>query len=312
MRGLIILAQLIKLKDYVSRYEWNVYRYSGQFIRLKQEKWQKLYDLWLEEREKLEYLASKDLAVEQDSLFQKIKSFFKKDDIDTEDVTEGKIKLPTTEQDLRQYFLNHLYPFQLKWATSTVTDVSFMDESFNHDPTLIYFLQRFPDIYLLLYEPVFNIKNAPVDGDVIMISPIGIEVIYLLEDHPSILYMASEERTWTAEKNHAHEQILSPMITLRRTERIVASILNKEGVSLPITKTVLSRTNDIIFSSEPYKTNIIGQQQYEKWFKQKRRLSSPLKNDQLRAAQALLKYCISQSVKRPEWEIDEQVMNEEL
>lgn len=305
------MAQLIKLKDYISRYEWNAYRYPSQYIRLKQEKWHKLYDLWLTERENIVVDGQEEKVVGEDNFFSKIKSFFKKEDLSMENI-EQEVQLPTTEQQLRQYFLDRLYPFQLKWATSTVTDVSFMDESFNTDPTLIYFLQRFPDIYLIMYEPIFNIKNAPVDGEIVMISPLGIEVIYLLESHPSVVFIASDERTWTVEENYQHKQILSPLIALRRTEKIVESILNKEGVALPVTKTILSRTNDIIFSTEPYQTNIIGNSQYENWFAMKRRLSSPLKNDQLRAVSALLKYCMTTSVKRPEWETDDHVMNEEF
>jgi len=305
------MAQLIKLKDYISRYEWNAYRYPSQFIRLKQEKWQKLYDLWLEERGNIIVDQQREQVTAENNFFSKVKSFFKKEELDIENIQQ-EAQLPETEQQLRQYFLDRLYPLQLKWATSTVTDVSFVDESFNSDPTLIYFLQRFPDIYLMMYEPVFNIKNAPVDGEIVMISPVGIEVIYLLEDHPSAVFMASDERTWTVDLNHQQRQTLSPLIALRRTEKIVESILNKEGVSLPVTKTILSRTNEIIFSTEPYQTNIIGNRQYENWFTMKRRLSSPLKNDQLRAVAALLKYCMTTSVKRPEWETDDNAMNEEL
>ncbi|MFD2761894.1 hypothetical protein [Lentibacillus juripiscarius] len=40
------MAQLIKLEDDVSRYEWNMYRYPGQFMRLKQDQWSKLHCLW--------------------------------------------------------------------------------------------------------------------------------------------------------------------------------------------------------------------------------------------------------------------------
>ena len=43
------LAQLIKLRDYISRYEMNPYHYPTQFIRLKRENWQKLIDMWEQE-----------------------------------------------------------------------------------------------------------------------------------------------------------------------------------------------------------------------------------------------------------------------
>jgi len=304
------MAQLIKLKDYISRYEWNAFRYPGQYIRLKQEKWHKLYNLWLTEREMIDRDDQSQLVDSNNNLFSKMKSFFKKEAIEEENM-QVDLQLPETEQQLRQYFLDQLYPFQLKWATSTISEVSFMDESFNNDATLIYFLQRFPDIYLMMYQPVFNIQNAPIDGEIIMISPLNIEVIYLLEDHPETVFMASDERTWTVEQTYEQRQILSPVIALRRTEKIVKSILNKKGVSLSISKTILSRSNDIIFSSEPYQTTIIGKRQYDDWFAEKRRLSSPLKNSQLRAADALLKYCLTTSVRRPEWE-DDDVIDEEL
>lgn len=305
------MTQLIKLKDYVSRYEWNAYRYPSQYIRLKQEKWHNLYNLWLTEREMILSDATSQAVDSNNNLFTKVKSFFKKEAIEEENL-QDEFQLPETEYQLRQYFLDQLYPFQLKWATSTISEVSFIDESFNNDATLIYFLQRFPDIYLMMYQPIFNIQNAPIDGEIIMISPLSIEIIYLLEDHPETVFMASDERTWTVEQSYEHRQILSPVIALRRTEKIVQSILNKEGISLPISKTILSRSNDIIFSSEPYQTSIIGKRQYDEWFTMKRRLSSPLKNNQLRAADALLKYCLTVSIRRPEWEEDTDVMDEEL
>ncbi len=45
------MAQLVKLYDYISRYEWNTYRYPTQFIRLKQENWKKLYNRWVDKHE---------------------------------------------------------------------------------------------------------------------------------------------------------------------------------------------------------------------------------------------------------------------
>jgi len=81
--------------------------------------------------------------------------------------------------------------------------------------------------------------------------------------------------------------------------------LNKHEIDVPIYKTVLSRTNNIVFSNEPYMTNIIGKFQYDEWFLSKRRLNSTLKSWQLKAVEVLLKYCLTTSVKRPEWDEDE-------
>lgn len=295
------MAQLIKLKDYISRYEWDAYRYPSQFIRYKQENWQRLYNLWLEDDSVDEVYQDEG----ESTPFAKFKSLFKKHQPVEEQTLQPVDLLPNTEQGLKHYFLDKLYPIQLKWATSTVTDVSFMDKRYNDDPTLQYFLKRFPDIYLIMYYPIFNLKNAPIDGEIIVISPINIEIIYLLEEDSSSTFMASDERTWTIETNHLHTKTLSPLFALRRTEQIIRSLLNASHINFPVTKTVMSRTNDIVFASEPYQTNIIGKHQYEQWFEQKRRLSSPLKNTQLKVIDTLLKHCLSNSVKRPEWEDDQ-------
>lgn len=301
------MAQLIKLKDYISRYEWNAYRYPSQYVRLKQENWEKLYQLWLE-RERI--IEEESADKKKTSGFSKLKSFMKQDD-EPEDVITTADILPTTEMELKQYFLNKLLPFQMRWATSTVTDVSFTDKDYRYDDTLKYFLQRFPDIYLLMYYPIFNINNAPVDGEIILISPIGIEIIYLLEDSEDATIMAGDDRTWKVEKGNREETIISPLISLKRTEHIIKRILHTEQLEFPIRKLVLSRTNNIVFSSEPYQTKIIGKFQYDKWFTEKRSLRSSLKGDQLKAIEALLKYCLTTSIKRPEWEEEVNILSDD-
>src|SRR5699024_12750495 len=43
------MAQLVKLYDYISRYESNPHHYPSQYIRLKKEHRRKLQDRWLPE-----------------------------------------------------------------------------------------------------------------------------------------------------------------------------------------------------------------------------------------------------------------------
>src|SRR5699024_7869393 len=112
-------------------------------------------------------VCSSDL--EEQSTFDKFKSIFKKNKASTEVIQEQEEQiLPETELQLRHYFLDKLFPFQLKWATSTVSDVSFVYQQYERDETLKFFLQRLPDIYLLMYYPIFNIKKAPVDAEIIL------------------------------------------------------------------------------------------------------------------------------------------------
>ena len=41
-----MMAQLLKLQDYVSRYESDLSRYPSQYVRLKKQQWEKLKVTW--------------------------------------------------------------------------------------------------------------------------------------------------------------------------------------------------------------------------------------------------------------------------
>ena len=112
------IAQLIKLQDYVSRYEWNAYRYPTQYIRLKQDNWQKLHYLWRNPEEEPKELESEETI----STFAKWKAFMTRGVVQEEEEENKEEVLPQTEEQLKHYFLDNLYPLQLKWASSTVTD----------------------------------------------------------------------------------------------------------------------------------------------------------------------------------------------
>ncbi|WP_139345007.1 NERD domain-containing protein [Virgibacillus pantothenticus] len=295
------LAQLIKLQDYISRYEWSPYRYPSQFIRLKNENWYQLKDMW-------EKVANS--SVDHTEMMQEAKEHprwkvwkrkTKAVDVDHEEYT-ADLDLPETEQGLKQYYLDKLLQLQMKWATSTVTDISFVDKKWTEDREIKYFLQRFPDTYLFMYYPIFAIKKAPVECEIILISPIGIEIICQLRETTGATIVAQDARTWIVEKENSREKLLNPHIALKRTENIIKGILSHYHLNFPITKTILAKSNPVQFLAEPYQTKIIGKQQYDGWFSQKRNMTSPLKNQQLKVAEALLKHVQTTSVKRPEWE----------
>ena len=84
---------------------------------------------------------------------------------------------PANLDELKQNFLNQLLRFQMKWGSSTLREKSFVDQSFFLDERLRFFLQRFPDTFLVLYKPIFLLKNAPVEVDVILLTPVDASCI---------------------------------------------------------------------------------------------------------------------------------------
>lgn len=294
------MAQLVKIYDCISRYEWNPYRYPSQFIRLKQENWRKLYDVWQQ--------IPSDTGEEslEKGKIQRLfgwRNVFKKEEVvEQEESTFHQL----SEIELRAYFLEQLFPLQMKWATSTVSDVSFIDQDAYEDETLAYFLHRFPDIFFVMYYPLFQIKDTPFDGEIILIGPLEIEIIYVLEVDEGTLIYANDERTWTVENNYEQRSIISPVLSLRRNEHIVKGLLDAKGVDLPIKNTVLARNNMIVSNREPYNVQLVGMYEYDKWFKAKRSIHSSLKHAQLQALETLLMYSVSTSVRRPEWEEEQE------
>ncbi len=253
------LGQLIKLQDYISRYETDIYRYPSQFIRVKQQQWDKVKSEW--------------------------ESFpFTK-------------KLKQIDQ-LKQGFLDSIFPFQLKWASSTVRDKSFIDQEFYEDQNLKYFLQSFPDTYFLLYKPVFLIKNAPVELDIIFISPICTWCITLIEGEDNSVFLGSNERFWIEKSINNEKKVLSPLIGLDRTEKIVRKVYEVNKIEMPVKKVLLNRTGYFDYPYPPYDLTLIDKKVYDDWFQSLRSVSSPLKSIQLKAAKTLLSWCASSYIRR--------------
>lgn len=300
------MAQLIKLRDYISRYETNPFHYPTQFIRLKQENWRSLLNIWLEENEE----QKRAEEVFQQEAKQSKGRFrwnpFKQQKSRVEDPVFFKRNLPKSKDQLRKYFLNQLYPFQLKWATSTLTQVSYTERDYYFDQNLKFFLQHFPDIYLIMYYPIFNIKKAPIDVEIIMISPVEIEIISIVDANQGETITVTDERTWLIESEQRKETMISPTIGLKRTEHIIGSILQAYGLSYSIRKTILSRDAHFIYITEPYNISLVGPDKYNDWYDQKRNLSGSLKGLQLKVMEALLEHSLSHSVRRPEWERDDE------
>ncbi|KGP71221.1 nuclease-related domain-containing protein [Pontibacillus yanchengensis] len=275
------MAQLIKLQDYASRYTADPYRYPSRFIRLKQQNWKRMKQAW-----------DKYKQDGPESMDMEMKEYMFNGDI------------PETELELKQYYLNGLLPFQFKWASRTLTEMSFLDRYYEKDSTLIYFLQRYPDTFLFMYEPIFKIKKAPVETDHLLIHPQGIYCISYMDLPDTDKLIAGDDRTWYQENDRIRSRMLSPLISLKRSSRIVRSILHAYEIDFPVKQIVLAPNHLISFEYEPYQTEYIGMEEYEDWFHKMRTYSSPLKSIQLKAVSALLSYTQITSVRRPEWEDD--------
>lgn len=322
------MAQLIKLQDYVSRYEQNIVLYPSRFVRLKKQKWIGLKKAFETKDRSLFYtedVIEEDWIMDKPSFFERIKNSIwnrnKFEEIDVENVSEKVVLAeeddlsfeydakqyshPQTVDQLKQQFLNQLFEFQLKWASSTLTEMSKVKKALYYDDLLKYYLQRFPDTFLVLYQPLFQLKNAPVELDTIMITPTDVWCIHVLEAENSAVFVGSNDKFWIKKKGDKEQKILSPVLSINRTEKIVKSILEKYDITLPIQKVILTRNGYVDFPSAPYDLKIVEKRNYEDWFQKMRSHHSPIKAIQLKAAESLLHYGLTNSKRRYEWDTEE-------
>lgn len=323
------MAQLIKMQDYISRYEQDIYRYPTQFARLKKQQWDKLkaaYEageldrLYSEHAERETQVKFDTPREESKGMFKKVKGIFhrtgKQDAKADELLIPNQIEntnvfslrfpfRPASLDELKQNFLNQLLRFQMKWGSSTLHEKSFVDQSFFLDERLRFFLQRFPDTFLVLYKPIFLLKNAPVEVDVILLTPVDAWCITFLEAEENAAFIGSGDRFWVRmHHKHPDKKVLNPMLGANRMANIVSRVFELYEVNVPIKKVILSRNGYVDYPEAPNDITILDKRTFPEWFERMRAISSPLKAHQLKGAQALLEYCQTTSSMRPEWDAE--------
>lgn len=320
------MGQLIKLQDYVSRYEQKIYFYPSRFVALKKQQWEKIYAQW-ERGKQLDFQeeAIDDFQFEEEPkpFIDKVKSFLKfgkkeEEQEEMEDTRESDreedgfsleispsfLYWPETEEDLKRMFLNQLFQHQIRWASTTLTEKSNVDKKYFFNEELKYLLQRFPDTFLILFHPVFLLKKAPVEGDIVMLTPTEAWCLSFLEEEDLACFFGSNERFWEKKIGDKEEKVLNPLLSLNRTGKIVKNIFRMNEVELPLRKALISRNGYIEYSYSPYDVELIDRRSYDKWFQYMRNQKTPFKFNQFKAAEALLEYCETVSMKRLEWELN--------
>ncbi|WP_226670198.1 NERD domain-containing protein [Metabacillus litoralis] len=313
------MAQLIKLYDYISRYEIDAYRYPSQFIRLKRQQWDKVSKAW-ENNMFHTVMKVSEVPKEQEeevkqTFVQKMKSKFSKDEIEKQEikplvndaaVNDEELQfqfttIPKTVDDLKHLFLDYIFRFQIRWASSTLREKSSVDKSIYRDQLLPYFMKRLPDQYLLLYRPIFKLKNAPVELEIILIGTTEIYCLSFVEQVDETIFTGSKEKFWVARHRENEKKFLNPLISLNRTGTVVEKLLASQQIDLPVKKLVISRNGYIDYPFAPYDITILDKRTYENWFQRIRQSSAPLKHVQLKSAQVLLSHCLTNSYYRTEW-----------
>ncbi|MGD7044290.1 NERD domain-containing protein [Jeotgalibacillus proteolyticus] len=311
------MAQLIKLQDYVSRYEKDSLRYPSQFVRLKKQQWSKIKEQWEEGSVFLNDEDAKQFRNDiqgKEGLVKRFRKIWVKEEehplseaaeqpseSDSFNFEPKVYYRPDTLDDLKHLYMDQLYQIQLTWASSTLTEKSYVDGKYAREEPLRFFLQRFPDTYLVMYEPVMLIKKAPIELDILVFTPTELWCITLLEDADQSAYLGSMNRFWTVKAGEQEKRMLNPSISLDRTETIIKGLFNQQNLDFPIRKAIISRNGYIDFKDAPYGLTLLDKKSFPDWFSQQRSMRAPLKGAQLRAVKTVLDLTQTTSVRRMMW-----------
>lgn len=330
------MAQLVKIQDYISRYEIDLARYPTQFIRLKQNQWDRVKHQWQtgEAIERWKHFAEDVQEEKKPSFFQKFFPFNNKEKLDTtaeiEDIEQVKISnewsvdeeaipkedttllfepnllyMPNTMEELKKMFIDQFFHFQMKWASSTLREKSYVDPKYMRDTLLRSMLQTLPDNYFIFYYPIIRVKKAPIELDIVIMTPTECLCITVLEQEEQAVYIANSERFWTKKVGKAEKKLLSPLIQLNRMEKIMEQLFNQNGVEMPIRKVLLTRNGYIDYPGNMYGVQFIDKRKFPEWMKNLKRSVSPMKHMQIRAAQTILNNVQTTSFQRDIWNTEQ-------
>lgn len=328
------MAQLVKLQDYISRYQLDLSRYPTQFVRLKKSQWDRVKQQWMSDEEipVWEHIEEQADLQENKKRFSLLKKFkFKKEepavtnieevDVSTELLSEEEIPdeettlffepkivyKPNSIEELKILFLNQFFQFQLKWASSTLREKSYVDPKFLRDTFLRNILQGLPDNFLVFYYPIVKVKKAPVELDVVLLTPTECILITVVEHENQAVFVGNGERFWTKKVRTSDKKILNPLIQLNRMESVINQLFIENDVQLPIRKVLLSRNGYFDYPGSAFNVQFIGKREFPDWFNTLKRTASPMKRMQIQAAHAILEKVQTTSVNRDIWKVNTDV-----
>lgn len=320
------MAQLVKMLDYVSRYENDLSRYTTQFIRLKRSQWERMKRQWdngvdlaswqiaadEEPQDGVQERPESSEIIEEKNRFFALSRFLpfrKQEQLETSNEEQLRVEQelqfnpniiqePRSLQQLRKLYVDQLFHFQLKWASSTLSERSRLDGKFMKDKLLHDLLETLPDSYLLFYYPVLKIKKAPIELEVVLMTPVECICITVVNGKSGSVYVGSGERFWTEKIGEEESKFLNPTIALNRMGKIVSSLFSAAEVDFPIRKVLLSNTSYIDFPGGARDIQFIDRRDYPNWLEKGKKSSIPMKSKQFKAAQTVLDLCQTTAASR--------------
>ncbi|TSB48106.1 nuclease-related domain-containing protein [Alkalicoccobacillus porphyridii] len=288
------MAHIIRIKECQSRYQTDLQRYPSQFTRIKKERWHYLQESWQREFAEGLRLEYEDLNEKASilTLWNKAVSQVKRISTSESAVNEKQRK-EDAFQVLKKQYKQEIFEMQLLWAGVKVNEPGeqFDLAELSQDKWLKWLALELPDNCFVFYKPVMYVKRAEIELDVIVISPAAIYCLTLLKGDPLSVFEATSERYWVEYIHQERRNRLSPIPTLERMAKILNQLLADHQLDLPIQSFVVAPESIIDNRTNGLKFECLDKRTFDAWKMKLVQSQVPLKYQQVKAAECLLKYC---------------------
>ncbi|WP_332238974.1 hypothetical protein [Sporolactobacillus sp. KGMB 08714] len=249
------MAQMIKIRQCVSRYQIDLPGYAGRFV-------------WLKSRRLAEWKEERGLQ-------------------DTDRSLSGA-KDTTLPADPERLFYEWLFEEQLDWATRTADKHSPCPNEVHGQNWLKKILRAVNDVSFVLYCPVLLSKSAAVQLDSLLITNDTIWCIKPLIGEEGSVFQEVSARKWREILTGSVRERLNPLISLVRTESVVSSLMSNLGIKMKTAGAVFAPESYIEFVHRKPDIRCIDLRSKRDWYEELSAHSLMLKKEQITAAETLL------------------------
>lgn len=259
------MAQLIKIRQCVSRYQINLPGYANRFI-------------WLKNRRLAEWKEKRGFPEPERRM------------------SGGTSKVLIKDPD--EKFYHWLFEEQLDWATRTAGERSLCPDEVRGQDWLKRILRAVNDVSFMLYRPVLLWQSAAVQLDSVLITNDTIWCIKPLSGEESSVFQEISARKWQEIVTGSTRDWLNPLISLHRTEHVVSAVMSNLGIEMNTAGAVFAPASYIEFVHETPGIQFIDLRNEKEWYERLSRHSLMMKREQIKAAEALLAHCETEALCR--------------
>jgi hypothetical protein len=149
-------------------------------------------------------------------------------------------------------------------------------------------MHQINDLSFIAYNPVLLTQSGAVQLDSLLITNDVVWCILSLPGEEGSVFQEISGRRWREIISGGERTLISPLISLKRTQEVIDAFLKQEGIAMRTASAVLTTESFIEFVPDDRGVSLVDRRGFQHWLDEISRHSLILKKGQILAAEALL------------------------